>query len=162
MVTPQFLTDVRRARRTELQSLLIFALDELANEDHAYTATRAERKRHEHNWVLKLNTQSPLVPSGLRSDYPGALRRLQELRSQDGDEKPKVHPHKEVRQRADHSFMRGDEALILSTKKPVVLRSRNDGETRESHFSVDLATRLRWYSSPATSSSSATWFIKLD
>ena len=64
MVTPQFLTDVRRARRTELQSLLIIALYELANEDHACTATRAERKRPEHSWVLKLNTQSPLVPSG--------------------------------------------------------------------------------------------------
>ena len=61
-------------------------LNEPSLDDHSYVATRAERERHENNWVLTLNTQGTVGSKRLRPDYPDALRQLQELRSQDGDE----------------------------------------------------------------------------
>ena len=48
---------------------------------------------------------------------------LENCELQEGDENVKIPPSEQQRQRAHHSFMRGDEDLTLSKKKSVELRS---------------------------------------
>ena len=59
----------QRAQSTNWDEQFCKELDELASEDHSKTATRAQRNRHG--------------------------RRLQELRSQDGEENPLIPPNKQ-------------------------------------------------------------------
>ena len=88
-----------------------------------------------------------------RPDYPDAVRTLNGLRRESGDENPRIHTSKQVRQRASHPFTRTDVDLCSSTGKPVAIL--------ESDQRVD-PTGWIWHSSLATSSSSTTWWRSTD
>ena len=82
--------------------------DKFALENHSYVATPADRKRHESNWTLRLNTQGHVGNKRQRADYLDAVRRFQELRTQEGDEHVVIPPIEQQRQGAHHTFMRGE------------------------------------------------------
>ena len=123
MVTPQFFTDFSRARRTELHSLLMIGMNNFAKNwmklrmkiTPKRPLVQNAKKKHENSWVLKLNTHDQITQE-LYNDFKNYEVKM-EMKTR------KIHPSQQVRQRAHHSFMRGDEDLTLSTKKPVVLRS---------------------------------------
>ena len=56
--------------------------DQIALENHDYTATKAERIQNSKLWVLSINAEGPQLPRQQRPDYAAAKRECQRLQGE--------------------------------------------------------------------------------
>ena len=86
----------------------IIQKDELALEDHSFSATKKERTRNEKNWVLSLNKEGVQGPLNQRPDFVEAKRELKRLHDEHVKETSEgntpIHPKQRTRQRRTQQF----------------------------------------------------------
>ena len=126
---------------------LLRTLTKLSNEDHTYVCIAEEHQRREcavqepedHKRLI-LKSQGQNGPMKQREDYAEPVKIKKRLYKESGGARPKIHPSKQVRQRANQPFARSSE-----------------GAER-----VDPKTGWKWYPSTASSSSSSSWWQSSD
>ena len=109
--------------------------DDLPHEDHTCFYNASEHQRLENSWVLALNSQGPNGLMKQREDYAEAVRIKNRSHRESGRANPKIHPTKQVSQKANQPFLRSSE-----------------GAER-----VDPTTGWKLYPSTTSSSFSSTW-----
>ena len=79
-------------------------LDEIADEDHSYVATAAERARRENTWVFVLNSFGPNGPGNQREDYVEGKKTCQRPHQESGQAHHRLHHRIQVfeRDQANH------------------------------------------------------------
>ena len=83
--------------------------ERISEEDHTHVFSTAEHRRLENSWTLQLDTQGPTRPMKLREDYAEAVRIKERFYREPGGTHERVHPSKQVRQRANQPFSRSSE-----------------------------------------------------
>ena len=112
----------------------IMQYDNIALEDHSYTATREERSRNENSWKLSLNAEGVQGPFSAVRDAKQTCKRLyHEHTAITGSGNKPITPEQQVRQRRNQQF-----------------------EGLEEHaYRLDASIGWRYYPSSTTHSSSS-------
>ena len=79
-------------------------MDELAQEDHTYKATKEELDRYRSNWTLQLNDSTFNGPMALRDDHKAAVALKNHLYRQSEDYQKPIPPQYQDRRREGNQF----------------------------------------------------------
>ena len=95
--------------------------DQIALEEHDYTATKAGRIQNSKHWVISINAEGPQQPRQQRPDYAAARRECQRLQDEYMAEtkqlyKP-INPSKQMRQNPNQQFERSEDYDYVADRR---------------------------------------------
>ena len=154
--------EIYRSSQTNIRWAEEFSrrLNDLAQEDHPYLATRQERERYEHGWKMSLNSQGPVGPMWSRADSHATLRKVLDVKQEAAEAGHQFNPtgrsDLQVRQRGGQQFLqRKDCTTDHDTTEKCDLATSSADQTIA--WSVVPRTGWIWWPS-STSWSSTSWW----